>query len=243
MVWLYAANIAVFIIAAWAVWARRLTLQSRWDAPITRGIALYGLGAALDSPWPGMAAASAPWTGKYYLLPALGHICYLSGSVGIRSIYLRLLPDAAIGRFTRRFLVIPIATAAAVMLACLIASPVTSRMPADHLYLVRPDGWLRVYWLAFLGTLMGLALVSLYGLVRLRVDSRSVMVDLLIASQAVGMLGGLAIALGVLADRITITGFMVWPFVYAGIAGGAIAAVAAWRHRMSVLFGDRPGAA
>ena len=225
------------MVAAWALWERRLTFQSRWDAPITWGIALYGLGAALDSPWPGVAAASFPWTGKYYLLMGLGHICYLSGSIGIKSIYLRFLPDGAAASFTRRFIVIPIAVAATVMAACLLASPITSTMPEANLYLVQPDGWLRVYWTAFLGTLTALALVSMYGLSRLRADARSVMIGLLIASQAVGTLACLTIALGVLTNRITVNGFLVWPFAYAGIVGGAIAAVAAWRHRMSALLG------
>lgn len=243
MGWLYLANVVVLVVAAWAVWERRLTFRSRWDAPITHGIVLYGLGAALDSPWPAVAAASFAWSGKYYLLTGLGHICYLCGSVGIRSIYLRLLPDNAIDRFTRRFIMIPIAAAAAVMLACLIASPVTSTMPQPNLYLVPPDGYLRMYWVTFLGTLTGLAMVSLYGLARLRLDVRSVMINLLIGSQALGMLACLSIGFAVLTDRVQISGFLVWPFVYAGIVGGAVAAVAAWRHRLLVLIGDPPSGA
>lgn len=238
MSWLYVANVVVLVVAAWALWERRLTFQSRWDAPITWGIALYGLGAALDSPWPGVAAASYPLTGKYYLPMGFGHICYLAGSVGIKSIYQRLLPDDAIDRFTRRFITIPIAAAAAVMLICLVASPVTSTMSEANLYLVRPDGWLQVYWATFLGTLMALTLVSMYGLTRLRLDDRSVMLNLLIASQVIGTLAALAIGVGVLTNHVEITGLMVWPFVYAGIIGGAVAAVVAWRHRISVLFGD-----
>lgn len=230
---LYLANVLVLVVVAWALWERRLAFQSKWDAPITWGILLFGMGAALDSPWPGISAASYPLTHKYYLLMALGHICYLSGAaMGIKSIYLRLVPDDAIGPFMTRRILPAVAIASAVMLTSLVASPISSSMPEQHLYLVGPDGWLTLYWLAFLGTLTGLEIVSIFGLLRLRTDPRSVMLNLLIASQVVGTLACLAIGFGVLNNRDDIARTLVWPFAYAGIIGGAIAAVVAWRHRV-----------
>lgn len=233
---LYLVNILVVVVAAWAVWERRLAFGSRWDAPITWGIALFGAGAALDSPWPGVAAASFPLTGRYYLLMVMAHFCYLAGAaMGIRSVYLRLLPDGAIDGFMRAKMLTPIALASAVMVVCVLASPISTTMPADHLYLVRPDGWMAAYWVAFLGALGALEMVSMYGLNLLRGDQRSAMVGLLIASQAVGTLAIGCIGVAVLSGRGGVAQTLVWPFAYAGIIGGSIAAVVSWRFRVRSL--------
>lgn len=240
MFWIYAANVAVVLIAAWAVWERRLTFRSRFDASITYGIVLFGVGAALDSPWPEVARASHPLTGKYYLLMTVGHLCYLSGAaLGIRAIYQRLLSDKEIRSFMNYRIASLIAVAAVVMLTCMLASPVTSSMPADHLYLVQPDGWLIGYWIAFLGVFFVLELISMYGANRLRADPRSGMAMWLVISQAAGSLAILAIGLGVLTGRDEIPRFLVWPFAYVGIAAGSAAAVVAWRHRAASLLEPR----
>lgn len=237
MFWIYAANVAVVLVAAWAVWERRLTFRSRFDASISYGIVLFGIGAALDSPWPEVARASHPLTGKYYLLMTAGHICYLSGAaLGIRAIYQRLLTDREIRSFMRYRISPLITIAAVVMLICMVASPITSTMPADHLYLVQPDGWLIGYWIAFLGTFFVLELISMYGANQLRADPRSGMATWLVLSQAVGSLAILAIGFGVLTGRDEIPRFLVWPFAYLGIVGGSIAAVVAWRHRAASLL-------
>ena len=233
---IYLANVLAVLVAAWAVWERRLAFRSRWDAPITWGIGLFGVGAALDSPWPDMAAASYPWTGKYFLLNTLGQICYLMGAaMGTKTIFLRLLSDDAIGPFMRRRIYPGIAAVATVMLTCLVASPVSSAMSAAHLYLMKPDGWLTVYWVDFLGGMMAMGVVSIYGLVSLRADPRSVMLNLLIASEVLGLFAIAAIGFGVLTDNDEIVRVLVWPCAYAGIIGGAMAAVYAWRHRIAML--------
>lgn len=233
---LYVANLAVLFVAAWALWERRLSFASQWDAPITVGIALFGVGAALDSPWPGVAAASAPLTGKFYLLNAFGHICYLLGAaMGIKATYKRLLPDDVLAPFMRTRVMSLVGAAAAVMLMCLTMSPLTSVMPADHLYLVHPDGWLSVYWVVFLGTLTALELISMYGGIRLASDPRSVMVKALVATQVLGILAIGFIGYSVLTGNTEIARMLVWPFAYAGIIGGSVAAVVSWRHRIAQL--------
>lgn len=240
MFWIYLANAAVVMIAAWAVWERRLTFQSRFDSAITTGIVLFGIGAALDSPWPGVATASYSLTGKYYLLMVVGHLCYLSGAAqGIRAVYQRLMDDEAFRSFLRYQIAPTIAVAGTVMLICFLRSPITSTMPADHLYLVHPDGWLDGYWAAFLGIFVVLELISMYGGNLLRSDPRAVMVNLLMMSQAVGSLAILLIGVGVLIAPSEAPGILVWPFAYVGIAGGAIASVVSWRHRASALFSPR----
>ncbi len=163
-----AANAVAVSAAAWALWVRRHSFGSKWDAGITVGVALYGLGSVLDSPWPVASAASQPLTAKYYLLPVLGHICYLAGTaVGLKSFYVRLLPDAEIGRFMKTWIVPVVAAAAAVMLLCAIASPVTSSMTAASLYGVHHDGWLRVYFTTYFVSVILLLWAALFGGVRL----------------------------------------------------------------------------
>lgn len=230
---LYLGNIVVVAVAGWAVWERRLTFGSRWDAPITVGIVLFGLGAVLDSPWPAAGAASLPLTGRYYLLMAAGHVCYLLGAaMGIKAAYQRLLSDEAIGPFLRERILAPIAATAVIMAVCIWVSPLSATMTVEHLYLAKPDGPMAVYWIAFLGGLAVLELISLYGASRLRCDPRSVMVNLLMASQAVGTLAIASIAVAVLTGHGAVARILVWPLAYAGIIGGSVAAVVSWRHRV-----------
>lgn len=53
-------NVLAVLVAVWAVWVRRDSLRSRPDAPITIAIALFAVGALLDSAWPALGAASLP---------------------------------------------------------------------------------------------------------------------------------------------------------------------------------------
>ncbi|MBU3749716.1 MAG: hypothetical protein FGM52_04570 [Mycobacterium sp.] len=237
MGFLYAANLVVLLVAAWAVWARRLTFRSRWDSSITYGIVLFGMGAALDSPWPGVATASYSLTGKYYLLMFVGQVCSLSGgAMGIRDLYQRLLPDNALEPFMRNWIAPMIGAASVVMLICLLSSPVTSTMPAQHLYLVRPDGWLTVYWIAFVGVFFALAVIAMFGANRLRADPRSVTATRQLLCLAVGSLAIVLVGFGIVTHRPEIPLLLVWPCAYAAIIGGAITAVTSWRHRLSSLF-------
>lgn len=237
MLVLYFANLVVLAVAAWALWERRHSIYARADAPLTIGIALFAVGAALDSPWPEVARASYPLTGKFYLLMALGHISYLIGAaMGIKAVYMRLMPDDAIGPFMRSR-IMPVVAAAAVMLAvCLMQSGVTSTMSVDHLYLAAPDHWLSAYWVVFVGALIALEAVTIYGEYLLRSDTRSCAVNFLIASQVVGTIACLCIGYVLLTGRDDVAQILIWPLAYAGIIGGAIAATVSWRRRVASMF-------
>lgn len=232
---LYLANIVAVALAAWSVWIRRDTFHSRWDRANTAAIALIGIGAVLDSPWRGMAAASYDATGKFYLLNTLGHICYLTAlGLSLESLYRRLLPDDDVVRFMKTRIAPLVVVAAVIMLVAVLMSPATSTMSAYHLYLVRPDGWLTLYWVTDLTTLLLLSLVSTYGLVRVRSAGRSPMVDLLVAGTAVGVLSGLAVTVGLLtSDPQRLIPTLVWPLCYLATAATAVAHAWAWRHRVS----------
>lgn len=225
------------LVAGWAVWVCRLSFQSPWNSPKAITLALFGLGAALDSPWRAFAAASFPLTGKYYVLTVIGHICYLGACVfGIKQIYLRLLSDEAIGPFMKKRMAPVISCAAIVMVVFFAASPATSSLTADYFYRVRPDGWLIVYWLVYYGTLTALLCVAMYGTHQLRRDPRSVMVDLLMVALALGALSSVVSAVGMVTGRNTGMPTLAWAAAYAGIAVGSAAAAFAWRRRMRNLL-------
>lgn len=227
-------NIAAILVAAWAAWECRLTtFRSRWDSPKTTALLLFLVAAVLDSPWRAFSEASFALTGRYYFLTVLGHICYLTAAAsGVKYIYLRLLPDAAIGPFVRRRMVPAIVVAVIVMVVSFSASPLTASLTTDHLYLIHPDGWLGLYWLAFYGTLLAMLATAMYGLNRLRTDPRSVMLNLLLTSLALGALSIVASAWGLLSGQNESMRLMAWPLTYAAIAVGSVAVVIAWRHRV-----------
>lgn len=239
---LYLANIAVVIIVAWAVWARRDTFASRWDRPNTVAIALIGIGAVLDSPWSAIARASYGLTGKFYLLNTVGHIVYLSGlALSLVALYRRLASDDAVDRFMRTRIAPLVTGAALVMLTAVMLSPRTSVFSAYHLYLVPVDGWLTLYWCAHLGTLMVLLAISNFGLIRARSDRRSRMVDTLAAGTGVGVIAALATVAGLLSEPAEFAPKLVWPLTYAATAATAIAHVIAWRHRVASMLGPSGG--
>lgn len=227
------ANILAVVTAVWAVWECRLSFRSRWDAPKTSAIILFGLGAALDSPWPAVAAASHPLFGRYFFFTVIGHICYLAGSAfGIRFLYSRLLPDSEIGPFMRMRLAPVVVLSAVVMVVAFFSSPLTASITADYLYLVHPDEWLTVYWLTYYSALAVLLLVAIYGVNRLRTDPRSVMLNLLLAALALGVLSCVASGVGVATGQNGGIPLVAWPVAYVAIAAGSVAVALAWRHRV-----------
>lgn len=229
------ANVAVLLIAVWAVWECRASFRSRWDAPRTLALVFFGFGVALDSPW--RAFSEVSMAGRFYVLTLIGHICYLTaGALGNKFIYLRLLPDAAIGPFMRTRIVPMILVAATIMVVAFAVSPSTSVLTADQLYLVHADGWLTLYWLTYYAALTSLFLVGVYGVDRLRTDPRSVMLNLLLVSLVLAALSCIASAWGIVDGRNEQTRLVAWPVAYLAIGAGSVAVVYAWRHRVKLML-------
>lgn len=225
---------------AWALWARRDTIGCRWDAPMTASVALYAVGIALDSPWGWSAAAAQPLLGKFYLLNTVAHILILLGAaLGAHAISLRLLPDDAQRSFMRTRILAPVIGAAMVLLVCLVRSPRTSAMPAESLFLVRPDGWLIVYWLTFFGTLGGVNVVVVYGALRLRNPAQSVTHNQLTATLAVGVLACCGSFAVLVTGHTDLFRTLLWPAGLLAVGLGALATGISWRHRASQLRGHR----
>ena len=234
MTFLNLANAFAVLAACWSVWVRRQSFGSRWDAGITVGVVMYGIGSALESPWPSIAAMSFPVTGKYYLLPALGNVSYLGGTaVGLSSFFIRLLPDAEIGRFMRTWIAPVVGVAATVMLACVVASPHTSVMPADTLYGLPLDGWLRVYFTTYFLSVTALLGAAVFGGIRLRDGSGAVIPLMVIA-----LLGSLA-CLGHLAAILTgnngLTPTLALLGGYLATTVTALACGIYWRRRVAAM--------
>lgn len=232
----YILNAIAVAAACWALWVRRHSFGSRWDSGLTLGLALYGLGSALESPWPAVTAASFPLTGKYYLLPALGNICYLAGTaVGLKSFYVRLLPDAEISRFMRTWVLPVVAVPAAVMLVCVVASPRTSTMAATTLYGLPLDTWLRVYFTTYFVSVTILLWAAVFGGLRLRDGTHS---GAVVPLTVIALVGSLA-CLGHLAAALTGPGHgapalaLVGGYFATGLT--ALASAVFWRRRMAEL--------
>lgn len=234
-------SLAVFAIAAWSAWSRRMTLRSRFDRGTTMAVALVGIGAVLDAPWAICATASVPVTGRYYGLMVLGHLCYLAAAVAcIGSVYVRLLPDGECRPFMRTRIVPVAATAAVIMVVAFLTSSLPRTHSVPHLYLASPDMALATYWYATFGPSAALGGIVCYGLVLLRDDPRSVMANLMLVSAVVGSAGGaLIVAWGLLTGRIVVLQFLAWFGVYAGFAGFALAAAVQWRHRQAMMRGPQ----
>lgn len=233
---LYAANIAAVLAAGWALWVRRHSFGSRWDWAITVGVALYGLGSVLESAWPEMSAVSYPLTGKYYVLPVLGNISYLAGTaVGLKSFYVRLLPDAEIGRFMRTWIAPVVALAATVMLLCILASPQTSMMSADYLYGVALDGWLRIYFTTYFASVTVLLWAAVFGGWRLRDGTGS---GAVVPLMAIALVGSLA-CLGHLAALLSGHGVPALALAggYLATTVTALACGVYWQRRVAAIRG------
>lgn len=240
MTLLHAAYLFALAAMAWALWVRRDTIHSRWDSPMTGSVALYALGIALDSPWGWSSAASHPLTGKFYLLNTGAHICILLGAcAGATAISRRLMPDDTQPAFTRTRILAPVCGAAAVMLVCVVASPVTSTMPAESLFLVRPDGWLVGYWLTFFVALSGVNGVIVYGALMLRRPNRSVTHDHLTVALAAGVVACAASFTVLITGQTGVFRAVVWPAGLLAIGVGAVATGISWKHRVAQLRGRR----
>jgi hypothetical protein len=235
---LYVANAIAVLSACWALWVRRHSFGSRWDGGITVGVALYGLGSALESPWPSLSAASFPLTGTYYLLPVLGNICYLAGTaVGLKSCYIRLLPDAEIGRFMRTWIAPVVGVAAAVMLWCAIASPRTSTMPADSLYGLHLDGWLRVYFVTYFLSASMLLWAAVFGGFRLREGPNSGAVVPLMAIAFTGSLACLWHLVAIVSGRDQHAAALLGGYLATTVT--ALACGISWRRRVHAITRPR----
>lgn len=236
MTFLGFANALAVLACCWAVWVRRLSFGSRWDVPLTVGTALYGVASALDAPWPAIAAASYPLTGKYYLLNAVGHLCFLIGNAaGLKAIFIRLLPDDEIKRFMSNRIVPVIVVSSTVMLVCVLASPSTSTMQADYLYGVPLDGWLRVYFCTFFLTMTGTLWMAFFGGFRLSVEPPGPGPAVpLLGTVTIGSLACLSFLAVLLTGRSQLIPIL-WPVGYLGTAAAALTCAVAWRHRIANL--------
>lgn len=237
-VWL--ANFLLLAFVMWVVWERRLTFGSRFDSPITIGTVLFGAGVGLTSPWPVVAGVAFPFFGKYFVLIVVGQLCFLSATAfGIKSVYMRLLPDEAVEPFMRRRIAPLIAVAVAALVTAFIASSLTLSRPVDRPSFAALDGWLAASWITYFGILAALGLILSYGVAKLRRDPRSVMLRMLLASLVAASLSAVFIGYALVSSGHVNVWVVAWVINYAAFAGTAIAFVMQWRRRVRELFQHR----
>lgn len=233
---LHLANLLAVVTSIWAFWVRRHSLGSRWDAPMTVGVGLYGVASVLDSSWPASATLSFPLTGKYYLMAVLGHIAYLAGTAaGLKSVYIRLVSDDDIWPLMRTRIAPAVVVASTVMMICFLASPTTSTMPADYLYLVPMNGWMSVYFATFLLTLTGLLWAALFGAVRLREEPNSGAVPPLMGTASTGSMGCLTLLAAILTGHGSLIPTVAWPALFTVTTVASLVCAHSWRRRAAEL--------
>ena len=237
---LWLADLLLIAFIAWVVWERRLTFGSPFDAPITIGTVLFGAGVVLTSPWPVVAGFPFPFIGRYFALIVVGQFCFLAATgFGIKAVYMRLLPDEAVGAFMRRRIAPLIAVASAALVICFIASSLTVTGPVDRPSFGSLDGWLAASWIVYFGTLAMLGLILSYGVARLRRDPRSVMLRILLPSLVIASLSAVVIGYSVVSRGNVNVWVAVWLINYVAFIGTAMAFMMQWRRRVRALLPRR----
>ena len=113
-------------------------------------------------------------------------------------------------------------------------------MSGDHLYLVTPDGWVKVYWLTHFATATLLGVVAVYGVYLLRPDPRAVLLNVVMAALAVGAVsGGVVVGWGVINGRIETSRLVAWLLTYAAFAVTAVVSAVQWRRRVQAMHEPR----
>lgn len=231
------ASLVVFSIAAWSTWTRRVTLHSRYDRGTTIAVALLGIGAVLDAPWPICATASEPLTGRFYGVMVLAQMCYLAAIVASSaSVYVRLLPDGALGPFLRTRIVSVAVGASAIMVLAFWRSSVPLTHSVEHLYLATPDTALSVYWCVNFGAAATLGGILSYGLYLLSDDPRSAMSNVMLISVIIASASCVLIIIwAVISGHTMVLHRLAWQGGYLGFAGFAVSAAIQWKHREGAL--------
>lgn len=155
----------LLIVTTWALWVRRDSWRSRWDAPMTASIAFQTIGAAFDTPWPRFQIAISQLAGGPHVATLVADLSYLTAAVlAIIAVYSRLLPDGRTTEvFNRRVLQSIAVVAATMIFAFVMSSAARTGSPLAHLYFIPRDGWLTLYWVVYCLALQVMVLVIIRG--------------------------------------------------------------------------------
>ena len=157
------------LATAWALWVRRGSWSSRWDAPLTASIALQTIGAVFDTPWPAWQIAVSRVFGGPHVGTVVANLCYLAAALlAVIAVYSRLLPDHwATAVINTRFLQPVFAAVTLMIVAFNLSSATASGSPLVHLYFIPRDGWLTLYWVIYCLTLQSLLVTFIIGIGKL----------------------------------------------------------------------------
>lgn len=149
--------IAIFACAE-ALWRRRSTWRSRWDAAVTYGVALEGINVLCMEP--GIGIPLSPWiyniTGVWNIEELVGHLLHLEGLMCV--LYMAIsrlkLSDGERRRMMRTRLELPGIVITAVAVALFVYGAPQENI--GDLMLTRPEGLMFAYW-----SVMGLSTLYL----------------------------------------------------------------------------------
>lgn len=160
------------IVSAWAVWLRRLTWASRWEASTTLSVCLLGVGILLTSPMSDVTVGKAlrGITGLYNLENWLGHVCIIgSASAILYSALCRLYDDDALDIILRRWVQPPVVLSIALLLAFFLVGDLgATELPMAN---QPPWGWAGAYYTLMCATVIYLLAYAARALVIIRRDS------------------------------------------------------------------------
>lgn len=165
----YPINVAMLVVAGWALWVRRDAWHSPWDRPMNISIVLQVVGTVLTSRLPGVKSVIDSVL-ESDTVSILSVTAYLASVVfAILAVYKRLLSDDGIGRFMSIRVLRPVAAAAVVVLSSfLLSTSAHQPVPGQFLYLAQRDGWLTVYQSTFLLAALYLMFIVERGMSKLR---------------------------------------------------------------------------
>jgi hypothetical protein len=161
-----------------------------------------------------------------YMLDFFGHAFFIaSTSMLIYAVGFRLVGDDAIKRLMAR-VDKPGAAALVGMLAALTFSHSTRHLTALDFFEVRPDAWLKLYWLIYGGLEIYLLGYLIRLLLVLRHDPRSRTADLYLVAAVAGIVNLAMVVVDEVAG-LGLTGKTLWPSLL--VSGVLVGAAGVWR--------------
>lgn len=230
--------IATLAVATVALWIRRDTWNTRWDAGATLNVALQSVNVALLSPrvsWH-LSPRLHTVTGMWNVEDLIGHLAYLGGLAALMYmavIRVRMTDDQR-RRYFKRRLELPATLFLPLLVGCFVVSGCTDGYVVGLLFVpVTPA--LACYWLLFIAGAVYLLANTIWALLILRHDPRSVrVVDMYLGAIGISLCSFVTAAASFAIDGLDV---VTWLLIRAELVGYAVVAAYSWHLRVTTLRG------
>lgn len=219
---------------SWSLWVRRFTWHCGWEAAATICILFQGVAVLLMSP---LASATLGvllhrLTGVWNVEDYLSGDCYIvsTSAIAYRAVA-GLSEGADLRRSFRQYVERPATLCIPLLLGAFLLSRATDTYyPA--FFNAPTDGWLKLYWLILVGTLVHLQIYGMLAFWVLRGDPRSrAIADIYLISGAAGVVACIIKGVTALVPRWQALNAAVWVLACAGAVGVAGASIYSWRQK------------